>query len=354
MRELKFSKIDQSVKLIPENTADLWHLERVLEKGDRVRAKSFRRFKPREGEETEKRESGEKKLVTIEVEADQIEFARHENYLRVTGVIKAGHPEEYVQLGSFHTVDIELERPVEIRKPAGWREWALARLRKAVESTKRPVLDVIVLDDSRATFATLHGYGVEIRMELPSGVSGKGEERREEKVRQYYGTVAAKVAESTAPRIVIAGPGFTKENIKKFIEQKYPEVAKKISYESASTAEESGVYELLKGGVLSKISGEQRVEEELKLIERVLAELGRQSGLAVVGEEKVKTAIDYKACEMVMVTDELLRLKSEIADLLEAAERGGTKIEIFSAESPGGKQLAGFGGLAALLRYKIA
>ncbi|MCX6777914.1 MAG: hypothetical protein NT157_03435 [Candidatus Micrarchaeota archaeon] len=117
MRIVHFDKKSGELKVVPESLEDLWHLERVLEQGDLVKGKSFRRFKLDEGD------SGERKAVTIELEAKKIEFHKHANILRVTGVIKSGTPEEYVQIGSHHTLDLEIDGRIAIQKD--WKEYQL-------------------------------------------------------------------------------------------------------------------------------------------------------------------------------------------------------------------------------------
>jgi len=347
MRITHFDKEEGVLKAMPENTEDLWHLERVLEEGDVIEGKSLRRYKLEEGE------SGEKKAVTIQLAAEKIEFARHANRLRVTGKIIAGYPEEFVQIGSYHTLDIELGRPVKIKKPGGWRDYQLKRLKEAQAETKRPLLQIVVLDEEKATFAKLRGYGIEYEFEIENAAGGKRDEKREEKTRAYYGEIAKKLAESPH-KLVVAGPGFAKENLKKFIGERYPELARRVRFESCSTAERSGVVELLKSGVLSAIVKEERVAKEFALMERLLAELRKESGLAVYGIGEVRKASEYGALSELFVLDEVLRKDREVAGLIDEAERRNVRVTIFSSENDAGKQLASLGGLAGLLRFRIS
>ena len=92
MRVLKHIKDEGIVKVVADHAEDLWHIERVIQPGDLVAAKSWRRFKTSEGE------SGEKKEILAQVRAEQIEFSEHANRVRVTGKIVAGGgaPEEAV------------------------------------------------------------------------------------------------------------------------------------------------------------------------------------------------------------------------------------------------------------------
>jgi protein pelota len=345
MKILGIDKSTGELRLIPENTEDLWHIERVLGEGDLVKARSFRRFKLQEGD------SGEKKAINVEIETKKVEFNKYANILRVTGVIKAGTPEEFVQIGSHHTVDIEPSRPFSIVKE--WKNYQLDRLRKAQQETKRPKLGILVMDERKAVFAILRGYGIDFTSEI-SAFTSKKDDKHEEKERQFFGDVASVLANMGVERIIVAGPGFAKENLKKFLSQKDPALLKKISFEQASYAEKSGVYELMKNGVVERIVGEQRVEKEFRLMEKLLAEIGKNSGLAAYGKKEVGQGIEYKAVGELFVLDELLRTDKEIEHLLELAEKQNCSITIFAAENDSGKQLQGLGGIAAILRFRIA
>lgn len=344
MKVLSFDKKEGRMKLIPEVLEDLWHLERVLEPGDVVSSSSTRVFKASEaGEE-------ERKKVRIELQAEKIDFSKSASKLRVTGKIIGGGPEEYIQLGRHHTIDVELQKPVEIKKE--WKGYQLQRIEKAKESSKKPLIGILVMDEGKALFAVVREYGMEFGPEMTSHAS-KGDEKFEEKRSQFFGDVAKHLREIKVSRIVVAGPGFAKENLKKFISGRDEELLGRLSFESCSTAEESGVYELLKRGVLSKIAEEQRVQEEFSLLEGFLAELSRGSGLAVYGIEEVREALDCKALMKLLVVDELLRKDKKIEELLDDAEKMKAEIFLFSSESEAGKQLTGLSGIAGILRFRI-
>lgn len=344
MKVLGFDRKEGRMKLVPEVLEDLWHLERVLEPGDVVSSSSTRVFKASEaGEE-------ERKKVHVELQAEKIDFSKSASKLRVTGKIIGGGPEEYIQIGRYHTIDVELQKPFEIRKQ--WKNHQIQRIEKAKQSSKKPLIGIVVMDEGKALFATVREYGVEFGPELSSRIS-KGDEKFEEKRSQFFGDVMKQVRDMKVGRIIVAGPGFAKDNLKKFISDRDEELLKKLSFESCSTAEESGVYELLKKGVLSKIANEQRVQEEFSLLESFMKELSRESGLAVYGAEEVRKALECRAVAKLLVVDELLRKDKKIEELLDDAEKTKAEISIFSSENEAGKQLTGLSGIAAILRFAI-
>jgi protein pelota len=346
MRILKQDLREGEVKLVPESLEDLWHIERVLSEGDAVAGKSWRRFKASESD------AGEKKAINVQVAAEKIEFAKFANRLRVTGKIMAGTPEEYVQVGSYHTFDIEPDYPVSIFKKQ-WQKYQLDRLKKAVAETKKPKIAIVVLDDEKAIFASLKGYGIDFDLELESSAR-KRDEKYEEKERQYFGEILKKLQGMKVGKIIVAGPGFTKDNLAKFIAQKDKPLLSRIIFESCSYAERSGVNELLKKGVVSKVAEEERVEQELVLMDKFKAEIGKDSGLVAYGTKEVQKAIEFSSVSDLFVLDELLRKSKEIEGMLADAERKGAKITVFSHESDGGRELAGFSGIAALLKFRIS
>ncbi|MCX8197849.1 MAG: mRNA surveillance protein pelota [Candidatus Micrarchaeota archaeon] len=334
------------IRLTPENTEDLWHIDRLLSPGDRILAASFRRFKANEGD------AGEKKKVTLKLLVEKAEFSKHANRLRVTGKILEGTPEEYVQIGSYHTVDIEAGYPVSIFKDK-WLSHHLARIKQAIGETKRPKIGMLAMDEHKAIYATLRGYGVEYELELENSAS-KRDGKFEEKTLAFFEQIIKKLQSSEASKIIVAGPGFGKENLMKLIRQKFPELSKKLVLEHCSYAERSGINELLKKGVVSKISQQERAERELMLMDKFSAELRKGSGLAAYGIEEVRQAVLSSAASILMVVDELLRSNKQVEEIVEEAEKRKIVVAIFSHDSDGGRELSGYGGFAALLRFKIS
>lgn len=333
------------IRLTPENTEDLWHIERLLTPGDAIIARTWRRYKAVEGD------AGEKKAVTMRLSVEKVEFSPHVNRLRVTGKILDGSPAEFVQLGSYHTIDIEEHFPVSIIKEK-WMAHHMARIKQAIAETKRPRLGMLVLDENRAIYATLRGFGVAYELELENSAS-KRDDKFDEKVQSFFGEILKKLQSSQVGRIIVAGPGFGKENLLRFIKQKDAKLAQRIVLEHCSYAERSGINELLKRGVVSKVASEERAENELVLMDKFSTELRKESGLVAYGKKEVEEAVQSSAAETLMVLDELLRNDKEVESIVEEAEKRKVKLVIFSHESDGGRELSGFGGFAALLRFRM-
>lgn len=341
MRIVHFDRKTGEMKVQPDTLDDLWHLEKVIAPGDEVEAHSLRTYKVGTKEE--------KKSVTIRVKAERVEFAKSANRLRVLGPIVWGEPEDYVQLGKYHSIDLEAGGRLKIIKQ--WRNHEIKRLQDAEKESKKPRIRIIVLDEEKALTGFLRASGVEYGPEFYSSGSKKDENYEKAKL-EYFGTLMAEV-ERHPEKYVIAGPGFAKDNLKGFITKRKPELLKRIVFESVSYAERSGVNELFARGIIERIMGEERSASEMKMVEELLVEIYKDTGRAAYGLKEVKKAADAFAIERLLVLDEYLRSDKEAEAVVDAADKNKAEIVVVASEGEGGAKLKGFGKIAAFLKFRM-
>jgi protein pelota len=339
MKILKFDRKAGELRLITENLEDIWHVERSLAIGDEVESDTFRTVKFGTKEE--------KKPMHIAIKIENIEFSKSLNRLRLLGKIIRGHPEEFIQMGKYHTLDVEIGTKIIITKQ--WKNYQIKRFEQAEKETKKPKLRIIVLDEEHALTAVVRGYGIEYGFEMENEARKRDESKKFELKNQQYLEKLMNEIGKHDEKYLVAGPGFTKDNLKKFIELKNPGLLKRIIFESCSYAERSGILELFNGGTVEKIMGEQRLQKELKYIEKVITEAGKESGMAVCGLESVKKANREGKINKLLVLDDYMRSSKEVEELVENADNKGAYLIIFSAENDAGIKLSGLGGIAAIL-----
>ncbi len=342
---MKILTINQKLglaKVLVETLEDLWHLSNILENGDKISSSTFRVVKFGDSEE--------RKPVFITIGLEDSEFDKSVNRLRLRGKILSGHPEDFVQLGRYHTIEVTLQDKIEIHKE--WKSFHIKQLKDAEKESKRPLVSILVLDDEKAITATLRGYGIEYGPEFSNSGSKKSDDY-DEKMLQYFGNILSYL-ERSKEKLIIAGPGFAKDNFKKFLSQKNPTLLKNAIFETCSYAERPGINELMKRGVIEQVVGEQRLEKEEKLIEDFIRELNKNTGLVAYGLEAVELAISSSAVSKLLVLDELLRSDKKIQSLVESAEKMRAELIIFSKETDPGIKLKSFSGIAAILRFKIS
>jgi peptide chain release factor subunit 1 len=272
------------------------------------------------------------------------------------------------------------------------------------------IVGIIALDSKEASFGILNGERLQIIESITSGVpgkSGKGgqSQRRYERERDMeLSYFFHRIAEHAAtiflenPKItvlIVGGPGPTKDEFLKGNYLHYELRNALLKSVDTQFAGAKGVKE-----VLNKSSEELKnlcTPEEKSIVQRLLAELDKQNGLAIYGLDLVLDALKKGEVEVALVTDNtgiiehaatckkcgLLKTliahkenvqatqemnsipcvrcgatqyeweEKDIVDALEdAASKTDATVEVISAESEEKAKLTALGGFAALLRYR--
>ncbi len=340
------------IELLPETLDDLWHLSHLIEPGDLLSARTTRRIQDTTGERL-RSDRGIKKTFFMGIRVESVNFHRYTGKLRATGVIERG-PEDLVPLGSHHTLDLKLKNPVKIQKEK-WSRWHLKRIKDAVKASKIPKALVVVIEDDNADIGILRQYGVEYYGPIVGGVSGKRmvQKNRQQVIEKFYDQIMETINTFEGIEgVVIAGPGFGKNDFYKYLEQNNTEISKKSILESTGAGGRAGIREVLQKGLLEDMATEGRIAEEMRVMTEVLQEIGKSSNLVTYGKKEVETTAQAGAVEQLLVIDKLVR-KLDVEKIMNTTENLGGKVMVISSEHEGGKQLQALGGIAALLRYGV-
>ena len=341
------------IEVVPETLDDLWHLYHIIGPGDLVSSRTTRRIQDNTGERL-RSDRGIKKSFFLGIRVENIKFHRYTGKLRATGVIEKG-PEDLVPLGSYHTLDLKLQNPIKIQKEE-WSRWQRKRVKEAIKSSMIPKALVVVIEDDTADLGILRQYGIDYYGPIIGGISGKRMvmKNRKQALENFYSEVARVVNEQKGVEgIVIAGPGFTKNDFFQYLSQKYPEKASMSRIENTGTGGRVGIREVIKKGVLDEMATEGRIVREIKAMNRILEEIGTSPSSVTYGMNEVKNAAMAGAVEELLVIDNLLR-KKDVEKIMNLVENLRGKVMVVSSEHEGGKQLTALGGMVALLRYPLA
>ena len=348
MRIRLLDKKTKTIKLVPEILDDLWHLEQVIEAGDFVSGSSDRKIKGKD-----EQQKSERIRLFLKIQVETVELHSFSGVLRANGIIVEGKPEELIQLKAHHALEIELGEPITIEKKE-WKQHQIDRLKKAVEATKREKVLLCVLDDENASFAFLKEFDLELKGMIRASTGGKHFAEESGSGEKYLDEIIAKMLELKPAKAVVAGPGFTKENLQKRIQNKNQKTSFPVFFESTNSTGITGLNELVKSGALEKIVQETQIAKDSQLMEQFLTELGRETGLAVYGKKEVLEAIQASAVKELLVLDSLLREQSKETGLaMQQAESQKAIVHIFNSNTDPGKKLAGFGGMVGLLKFKL-
>ena len=322
---------EQKIKVLVESIEDMWHLAHVLEKGDIITARTMRKSSVKSGGEYE---YGEKKPMTLSISLEKTELRKDTAALRLSGQIIDG-PED-IPRQAYHSMQIEANSTLTIQK-AKWKAHQIERLEKAV--MKKPALLVCVLDREEADIAILRESGIEMKANITN--------RDKENMEGYYDEIISCLKTYEAGIIIIAGPGFERENLLKYISSKDKEFAKKMLLEHASSTGINGINEILKKSA-NRILRETRIAKEGWYVNELLKRI-KTDGLAVYGKSETKKAVEMGAVEALLVSQEKV---DEFSDLMETQEKMRGAIVIIGGDHELGEQFLHLGGIAGLLRFK--
>jgi protein pelota len=129
------------VNLIPEEAEDMWHAYNLVAVGDSVRSTTIRKVHTESatGSSTSNRV---RTTLTLSVEGIDLDTAAC--VLRVKG--RNIQENQYVRMGAYHTLDLELNRKFSLRKEC-WDVVALDRLDLACDPARTADVAVVIMQE---------------------------------------------------------------------------------------------------------------------------------------------------------------------------------------------------------------
>ena len=265
---------------------------------------------------------------------------------------------------------------------------------------------LITIDRSEATLGLLIGSRIQVLKHFDSLVPSKHHQGGQSSVRferlieiaahEFFKKVADNATEVFLDRpellgILVGGPGATKDF---FVKEEYlhHELRKKVVTPLVDTGytDESGLRELVQNA--KNIITDMQLTKEKEYMQRLFTEIRKaDGGLSCYGEDEVRQSLDMGAVDMLLISESLSKrrvtvqcpsghkheltvkdaderidcpecgaaatvIKDEdlIDDFFMRADAFNTRVQIISPDSEEGDMLLkAFGGIAAILRYKV-
>lgn len=331
-----------------DTASDVWRLSRVVQPGDLVGAVTTRRDS--EAPSDTPNAQRDRRTLFLTVKAERIEFHDYTGHVRVTGPIAEGA----FDLGRHHTLDLEAGMDVAITKPL-WTAADQMLVDEGVQAKDEPTLVIVCADWGDVAILRLRGRAISTVDEFSRTGGGKDDRVKapaREKDRAGY---LDHIIESLKPElgaatsVIIAGPGFLKEDLSRLLGERVPAVKSRLKVLPTAEAGTAGVHELLRSGRAAEVLTSSVAASEAAVVERLVQSLGTP-GRSALGPREVQGALEAGAVETLLVLDKKLR-EPEVLPALDLARQQKASVLIVRHDGEPGKRLAGLGGLAALLRY---
>lgn len=346
MKILSLDKKHGRLKVKLESYDDFFVLSKFLHDGDLVTGRTSRKIK------NNNRIYRKSMVVTLNFkDASYQPFGQR---LRISGTVTEG-PEDFISLGDYHTINVSVNKSIEIKRDK-LTDTELAPLRKAEKYTKRPPILLVAIERGVATVGLLSSYELRVIRTVKRDIPGKSQGEGREILHAFFSKIHSIIKNhlNDIEAVILAGPGFTKENFKNFIAGKISQ--DKIYMGKTSTGTRAGLHEIIRRGIPEKVRKDQRISQETRLIEEFCKHIGKDDGLGVYGYDKVEKAVKYGSVDKLLISTSKFyspEMREKIKDLMRETRKMGGTVKIISTQHPSGKQFERLGGIGALLRYKL-
>lgn len=328
MKLLEISKKERIVA-IPEDEEDLMAILFLLEKGAKIGGTTLRVKTIKKGDEILKGDR-EKVFLKIEVEKAQFDGKR----VRVLGRIVEG-----MDIGKYHSMEIEVGKKVEIEKE--FKEFEIERLKRLKNKIKPRKVLICLLDDEESYFGILN-HKLKIIKRVWRRKRGL-EKGKGPSLEEFFKEVAANIKkifeENKCQACIVASPGFYKEEVAKLLDFK-------VYLDGVSYANPSGFRELLSRESVKKVAKDAKISKEAKSVEEFFEILSKDESKVCIGREDILN--NLQRLKKVIVCDNAIK---ENKDLLEEAFKRNVEIEIIDSSQEPGKRILGLKGIVGLCWY---
>lgn len=356
-----------SIKLIPEESEDMWHAYNLISSGDLVTASTIRKV---QNESVTGSSTSNRVRTTLTIKVENIEYDTQACMLRLKG--RNVEENQFVKMGAYHTIDLEVNRAFTLSKPE-WDSIALDRVDMACDVTQNADVAAIIMQEGIAHICLITSNMTLVRSKIDMAIPRKRKNnpsQHDKGLARFYEAVYQGILRHVNFEIVkcvlIASPAFVKDAFFEYMIEQATKTDQKIILDNkskfmlihASSGFKHSLKEVLQDpAVLAKMS-DTKAAGEVKRLETFYTMLQTEPARAFYGKKHVQQAIDAQAVETLLLSDNLFRNQDPIQrkeyvqmhdDVLEA----GGDVKIFSSMHVSGEQLAQLTGIAAILRFPM-
>ena len=348
MREV--SRSDNGVKLRIDDDDDLWTLARICRDGTSAGMLSHRRDSTTGTQEGGRSKQAERKPMWIVLRVEEAGFQPFTDNLRLHGVIS----EAPMDVGSYHTHIIEAGDEIELSWEGGIDSRDLQLIESAVADGQRSRVGLIVVENDEILLFEVAKHGIRDVSSFSMRGGGKRGKDSSAVRSDFYSRVAKEaclVFGSSMP-VAICGPGLARERFETNLREACGIV--KILNVATSIGGRAAANEVISEGLADSLLGEYAIVHEVRAIEEALRRVS-VDGAAAYGIKEIQFSAEQGAVECLVIEASLLReegLAAEWKSISDAVTAGGGSIIQASMDHDAGKQLMGFGGALALLRWR--
>ena len=349
------------VHLIIDTEEDLWALYNIMAVGDCIKLATFRKVQHESGSKV----TSKKRKMILTLKIEEIDYSPEGIRFRGKNISQ----NEYVAIGQYQTDEIGINSFFSLYKSC-WDEMYLDTLRKATDVTQTSEVVAILMEEGIANMFYITNTQTvnkgKINLSIPKKRNGstQHDKGREKFFSQILEKFLKSINFENIKVIIIASPGFTQEDFKKYMEEKiennkdYSELKNnlnKIIYTHSSSGFKHSLEEILAKKEIKSLIKDVKCVDDVSVMERFNEILGTEMDKIFFGHKQFLIAYEKKAIDTLIFTDGYLRKLSgqERKDLSQKIKDLKNKAEVcqFSSLHTTGEKVDEFGGIVGILKY---
>lgn len=359
--------------VVPQDKEDLWLLYNLIQKNDEVKIQTFRNISKKTGNSAaggKDKGKQERKLLTLKIMIEDVEYNPSDELMRLRG--KTTEPNEFVPVQSYHTGEVQLNKPVSIYK-SDWDEINYNIVVQACAIESKAEIGAVVFEEGIAHLCLITDNMTVMKSKIEKSIPKKrrGDNTNHEKgLNKFYEMIITTMLRNfdieKLKVIILTSPGFLAssllEQINAFAQKNDDKNLFKNKFKflvaHSSTGYLQGLQECLQDPSVQRQLSDTKFTKEVKVFEEFEKSLNDDNDKAWYGVEECEKAIDLGAVKYLLITDSLFRnddiqTRKFFIDLTDRVKQTNGEVLIFSTLHESGKQLEALTGIAVLLNYPV-
>lgn len=358
-----------SVSLIAENAEDMWHAYNLIHAGDYLKSTTIRKVVT---ESSVGLTTTNRVHTTLTILVKTLDFDTQASVLRVKGT--NCEENQFVKLGAYHTIDLELNRKFEISKHE-WDSVALERIDDACDPGQNADVAAVVMQEGLAhvclILSSMTLVKSKIEMSIPrkrKGQCATHDKSMEKFFDRIVQALLTHINFDVVKAIVIASPGFIKDQFFQYMNDyvvKNLQTAKVLAdnkskfilIHSANGFKHS-LKDIFEDPNLMPRLSDTKAMGEVKALDAFYQMLKSEPDRAYYGYKHVEKAHEAEAIDVLLISDSLFRSKElkerkKYVNIVDRVRENNGTVKIFSSLHVSGEQLMQLTGIAAILRFPM-
>lgn len=363
-----------SISIIPQDKEDLWQLYNLIQKGDVVELSTYRNIKKASGGSSEIKDKSkvERKFLKLKIAVEDVDYAPSDEVMRIRG--KTTEQNQYVPNQSYHTAEVQLNKPFKLNKPE-WDDISYGIILEASSIEAKAEVGAVIMEEGVAHLCLVTDSMTVLRNKIEKSIPRKsrgesGGGNHDKAMGKFLNMVQATMIRNfdlgKLKVIILASPGFTATALyKNIIDNAVKEDDKAILKNKSkfvvchsSTGYLQGLEEVLKDKSVQKRLNDTKFAREVLIFEEFQKSLNDDDDKAWYGPAEVRKAVELGSVKYFLITDTLFRsddiaVRKHYIQLTEDVKNQGGEVLIFSSLHESGEQLDQLTGVAVITKYPV-